>query len=651
MKKRKLITTCVAFALSCVVSASNMTPHAFAVNAEGFNNEVADTVNAESTNVDVIATNESIDSLPDISSDITPKIYEDVSTIFENANNYDPTTPLNFAPEPLQDIYSATNSTFDISKDYLTPQQFGANGNDKQDDTDAFRALFAAAYQGTANRPNLAGVWNRCKPIYIPSGTYYIDGPIVDEDLTTTDDNNNKIKVRKAMFEVFGAGRESTQIMLTGDILFNNQITASSDNSVVFGFSTFHDIGFVGNQENTFMFMASSNDNPPSDGVQRLQFLSCGFSHFHKILECKDYAKQMLSEITFSYCKINDCGLRNKADDTATIPCQLFTLTCPQAVNWRFDYTDIESIYGDIFHFKGASSICLNGGSVIIKRGAVFNFDYYDKDQHESSSGNCPQVFCNGTRFEVWNDASLLKAYADCQKYPSVTFRSCNLNSTSIDEEHGRPATPNLIEIHGCVDALFDDCFGCSNIKISGSMPKDSNVMHLPKLTFRDCSDLNVDFMVQNSSWEGVYDKSHYNDTNNVRIIVDDSYDFYLYDHSYVHTIFGLNECRQQVNLSAKGYNAFDLENGKTFTANPYGYVKYVELTVPKQNISGEATLRLYNRVDGTRKQIGEDINITFDSNRTHMIIIQDYVEKLEAEFSWPSTKIGTCMNMTIVKY
>lgn len=559
---------------------------------------------------------------------------------------------------------------FDVSSDYLTPQQFGASGEDKVDDTEAFRKLFAAAYAEYNSKnysPNSpAGPWKRCKPIYIPSGIYYVSEPIVYDGLMTEGTQEQEaIKVRSAMFEVFGAGRESTIIDFTGDVLFDDHIEDKSDTGVVFAFSTFRDVGFDGNQENTFMYMASSNLNSngvSTNGAQRLQFLSCGFSHFNKILECADGATQMLSEITFSYCRINDCGKLQKNDEGKIIkvskPCRLFTLTCPQALNWRFDYTDIESIYGDVFYFKGATAITLNGGSIVIKdhetmedKGAVFNFDYIKN--HGSSSGNCPQVLCNGTRFEIWDNASLLAVKNNCAEYPAVTFRSCNLNGTTKSNN-------NLFRINGGVDALFEDCFGCSNMAISGERP-DSEVMKLPTITFRDCSDLNVDNLVANSSMKGYVDTKggHFKDNDNVRIIVDDSYDFYLYNHSYVHTVTGLNECSQQVNLDPNhGFNLFDLnpDKDKTVTAKPYGFVKYVELTVPEQinkdYLNGKTvTLTLYDKVNGERKQIGEKINITFGNSQTHMIVVNDYVEELEAVFTWPYEKKGASMNMTIVKY
>ena len=550
---------------------------------------------------------------------------------------------------------SAENGTtrFDISSDYLTPQEFKQAGD--KDDTASFRRMFAAAYQeGADTLPS--GHWVRCKPIYIPSGTYYISGPIVDESLTTTKNN----KIRFAKYEVFGAGRESTLIKFTanGSILFDSRVQDSSDSRVIMGFSTFRDIGFdgkcdtTGDYNNTFMFITESNpdSNNYTDGVQRLQFLSCGFSHFKKILECNSTSKKMLSEITFSYCKINDCGTKNNKDETVN-PCQLFTLTDPQAVNWRFDYTDIESIYGEIFHFKGATAITLNGGSVIIKRGTVFNFDFSDDaGRNTAGPGNSPQVLCNGTRFEIWHDASLLETASKTEGQPTATFRSC-----MIDAASGQ-ISPNLFKINGAIDALFDDCFACNSIQISGNVTK--NLLVNPTLTFRNCSDLNVDYLVKNSTITGINDR--YRGRNNVHIIVDDSYDFYLYDHGYFHSATGLNECRQQVefckNDSGRGYyNAFDLmaESGKTFKVNPYGFVKYVELFVPQQNKNNEVTLKLYEVANGAHEQIGEAVTFKFDSDQTHLIVVNKYVETLQVEFSCKETGTdkATSLNMTIVKY
>ena len=58
---------------------------------------------------------------------------------------------------------------FDVSSDYLTPQQFKAVGDGEHDDTEAFRQLFAAAYDQAYQ---ISGGLYHCKAIYIPSGNY-----------------------------------------------------------------------------------------------------------------------------------------------------------------------------------------------------------------------------------------------------------------------------------------------------------------------------------------------------------------------------------------------------------------------------------------------------------------------------------------------
>lgn len=59
----------------------------------------------------------------------------------------------------------------------------------------------------------------------------------------------------------------------------------------------------------------------------------------------------MLSEVTFTYCKISSCGSLDN-------PCTLFTLDCTQAVNWRYDFCDIES-------FHGATNIRINSNTTL----------------------------------------------------------------------------------------------------------------------------------------------------------------------------------------------------------------------------------------------------------------------------------------------
>ena len=143
---------------------------------------------------------------------------------------------------------------------------------------------------------------------------------------------------------------------------------------------------------------------------------------------------------------------------------------------------------------------------------------------------------------------------------------------------------------------------------------------------------------------------------------VDDDYDFFLrnnknYDPDnpdspkgdYLHTIMGLSECRQPVQLSE--YDYVSITNGKTIKTKPYGFVKYVELTVPQNDIyvkNYPVTLTLYDN----GKQIGEPLQLTFEKSQVYKLEVNDYVEELQFKFTHSlSTTPHINMNMEIVKF
>ena len=496
--------------------------------------------------------------------------------------------------------------------EYLSPLDFGAVGNGKKDDTEAFRKLFKAAYDAGPYSDS----WRHTKAIYIPSGTYLITGTIIDKDLD----------VNAAMFEVVGAGRESTSIKFTADVLFDNQM--------IFGFTTFSGIEFEGNNKNSVM---NIKDN--GFGVQRLQFSSCSFQHCNKIINCLD-SDVMLSEITFSFCKISNCGSESN-------PCQLFVLNCQQAVNWRFIYTDIESFIGDAFYYTKGASVCIIGGSIIPHAGNVFFFDFNTSDRANSSGeSNAPQALCIASRFEIRGTSSLIKTTCIKKNGVKASFKSCNLGTASN-------TSPNFIVMNGAANILFENCYEVRNIIINGNFSTSGYIS--PKINFVNCSDVNVDYLAEKSTIVNAISSLG---MNNCRITVDDTYDFYLRNNkvsdpndpreNYFHTVAELHECRQYVKFDESDY--VTISNGKTYATKPFGFVKYVELTVPKNETYGNkypVTLTLYDK--GT--QIGEPIQLTFGATKIYKIEINDYVEELQAVFTHSLSldpRIG--MNMEIVK-
>jgi len=497
---------------------------------------------------------------------------------------------------------------------YYTPQDFGAVANDDNPDTAAFRSLFKAAYSGNGKYNKSPGSnWVHTYGIFIPSGTYIIDGPIVDSSLG----------VPAAMFNVFGAGRECTTIRFTGDVLFDNQM--------IFGFSTFRDIAFEGNKTNTFMNL---KDN--SFGVQRLQFMSCSFSSFKTILNTIESTVN-ISEITFNSCKISGCG-------TSDTRCKLFVLNDQQSVDWRFSYTDIESFAGDAFYYATGAHVTLLGGSIIPSNesgsGTVFHFA---PKANTAGNSNSPHVLCMGSRFEIRGTSTLLQRESNTQSLIRASFHSCNLGTESNN-------SPNFLLIDNPVNILFEDCYECANVRLKGDFTGDKTIR--PQIRFVNCMDYKVDNIIQGST---VTSSTGGNARNNMRITVDDEYDFYLTNGGYLHTVAGLKECKQYVDLTNYTYITLDA-NRKIQVPNPYGFVKYVELTIPDVDYRGNKyssstyPVELTMYVNG--KQKGSPIQLTLESAHTHVIVVEEYVDDMYFVVSkTPSTAPNVTMNMEIVKY
>lgn len=483
------------------------------------------------------------------------------------------------------------SSTMSNPDGCLTPQMFNAKGDGISDDTEAFRQLFAAAYDQAYQ---ISGGWYHCKAIYIPSGNYLIKGTVIDEMLET----EHGQKIRYAMFEVNGAGRESTNITFTGDLLFDDQVHDESKDKMdnyswitpIFAFSTFRDIGFKGNQNNIFMTARDSRKYEKdengvlqnvarSDGAQRLQFISCSFSGWNKIIEIIHSTCQ-LSEVTFAYCKIADCGqIGNES-------C-LFTMNCSQAVDWRFDYTDIESINGEIFHYIEGANVWINGGSIIMNNGTAFVFDFSTSSRRDwAGESNSPHLLCTGSMFEIRYDeeykydSALLRTTSCYEGSPNVVFRSCKMGT-------GSNTSPHFLEIEGAAEILFDNCYDCSKIQVTRNVGNINKYIN-PRLRFINCSDVNVDNIAtysttiteKNDGTKYKYVNASDFGTNNVRVSVDDTYDFYIRDNKaedlkkspYWHSIAGLNQCRQSVKLLRA--NAEKNSSGKLIKTKPYGYVE-----------------------------------------------------------------------------
>ena len=516
--------------------------------------------------------------------------------------------------------------------DYLTPQDFNAKGDGTTDDTEAFRKLFKAAYdQGFDSNPGAENPgWRHCKSIFIPAGKYIIKGTVIGTESNFA---------TPPMFEVSGAGREATTIKFLGNgVLFDNQN--------VFGFTTFRDIEFSGNDSNNVLMNFKNKTN--SGHAQRLQFISCSFVEWKTIINTM-WSDQMLSEVTFAYCKIASCGYINK-------PCKLFVLDCAQAVNWRFDFTDIEGFNGDVFYYKQGASICLIGGSVIPTSGNIFNFELEDgSNTWTAGPNNAHHALCYGTRFELKKnqggntekDSTLATSKATLHDTASIMLDCCGFSTLDND-------TSQFLIFNGALNVDFRDCKGLHQMNICGDVTRNGWIM--PKMTFTNCNDLNIDYLVKNSKLVNTQGANFVK--NYVRVMVDNSFDFYLGNKQYIKTVDGLNECRQVVDLGSINkdsgepdeYNFIELKNGKTVTTNPYGYVKYAEITVPENTKYGDnypVTVSIYN---GNTK-VGETV-IKFGSNKTYKIDLNVYSDDFKIVFSHSHTIVPeVAMNFELIKY
>ncbi|MBO4408036.1 MAG: Ig-like domain-containing protein [Clostridiales bacterium] len=557
------------------------------------------------------------------------KVYPDGTVVGESVGKADVT--VSYAGKTSYVSVTVEKYTSNISKieGSLTPQMFGAKGDGKTDDTKAFRDMFTASVENSSGNG-----WKHCQAIYIPSGTYVISGTVFDDKIKPS----NGKPLTYCMFEITGSGRESTTIKFTGDVMFEAR---TSGDHPIFGFTTFKDIGFLGNNKNTFMTMTVTG----GDGTQRMQFLSCGFGSFNSILYCIK-SNNMLSEITFSYCKIANCG--NDSDR-----CKLFVLNNPQAVNWRFDYTDIESFNGDAFVWKTGTAVEIRGGSIIPgNNGCAFNFDI--ENQGGLGGGNAPQLMVNGARFEIHPGQSLLKTNSNSSSYPKVVFRDTNVNSSAALLEDGTYyVSYDWMVIKGGLDATFDNCYKCSfarfNVDCSGY-----NAYIKPRIKFLNCPGMDVEGLADLST--KVVTVNGGLAKNNLRITVDNTYDFYLTGDGdrYYHTVSDLQECRQTVKISGGDYDydTTSISDGKTIKAKPYGYVDYVEITVPKNETwkAYPVTVALYN---GSTK-ISDTVKIDFSSGNTYIVKVnegQNYVGELSIKFgNQNSQNPNVNMNITIVK-
>ena len=114
------------------------------------------------------------------------------------------TSELPYITDALVNAWGGDTSNLEVFEqaklsyyDIVTPQMFGAKGDNSSDDTTAFQAMFNS------------GV----KSVYIPSGNYII---------------SDKITIPKTVKNIVGAGKGNTFIRFTSDLYTDNKPPAES---------------------------------------------------------------------------------------------------------------------------------------------------------------------------------------------------------------------------------------------------------------------------------------------------------------------------------------------------------------------------------------------------------------------------------------
>lgn len=353
----------------------------------------------------------------------------------------------------------------DTAKDYVTPQMFGAVGDGVADDTDAFESMFADVVSkawGTG--------WKSVPMVYIPSGTYIISKPLLDDD-----------KYNGCKLVIKGESYTNTTIKVTAgcSVLFPNPDR--------YGFTQISDIEFIGaDSTQTFMEVLSG----VTHNAQSMYFHRCAWRQFHTVLVLGRVASAatMTSETLISECKISNCG-------SADNPCELFVLDNAQSVNNRFYATDIESFVGTLFKYKQGNAITYYQGSIISFGDSVI-VDGTEIDGNTSAAGNQPSLAMWGCRFEMHGNTKLLK-HGNAFGRLMLSFNECGMGSYNLNEG----VIPISISSMASADIYFNRCRNadgmfCEFVNINSNSTRD---IVRSRIHFNDCDMKPIDF-VENST-------------------------------------------------------------------------------------------------------------------------------------------------------
>lgn len=325
-----------------------------------------------------------------------------------------------------------------------------ANGLDI---TDLLKYVIKLAY----NLSETQSGWREPLKIKIPTGKFKITNTII----------NSTSDVSGGRFVFEGEGFQNTIISFepsSEKFLF--------DNIDIFGFTTFSNISFISNEEGKFM----NAQVETSGNAQSIIFSDCLFEKFKTILDVS--GNIMMSEVTFRNCKI--LGGESEA--------VLFKLNNPQAVNWRFYSTEIESIIGTVFDFYAGSTISYFQGSIIGNNNpntVIFKVNSA-ADPNFFGAGNSPNLQMYGVRFELRGDTKLIKIENPNVDF-SAKFDNCGMGGFNLN------SSTYTVDLNGKGNFIFDNCTNYGNFKFKHEINNANSYLNPTKIKFiNTCPDLNL---------------------------------------------------------------------------------------------------------------------------------------------------------------
>ena len=349
------------------------------------------------------------------------------------------------------------NFTGKSSNNELNVEWFGAVGDGETDSTQAFKNVLKIAYNSLENTGNSYN--KRSAVINIGVGSYKVINSIIDED--------SELLYGAFLFK--GQGYVSSIIKYEGDAN-----TYLFDNKNIFAYTSFKDIGFLGNNENNFMHLYSAGD---PNITQSIIFDRVRFGSFKTLMNAE--GSTMCSEVNFINCKI--VGFSESS--------VIFIMNNLNAVNWRFWGTEIEQTNGVVFRLLKGSFISLYSGSFIPFKGTFIEVPE-EADNATFWYTNSPQVCMYSCRFELRGLSKLLSVRNPA--YLGFSFYSCNMGGSNITEEADTYQiealsnnSRNQLRIH------FVDCANFENYKMK-SVADESSYAYFTELTFDRCI-INID--------------------------------------------------------------------------------------------------------------------------------------------------------------